>query len=518
MAPTQSVPAILKPLTARRWGVCAIRPLAKLFAVEYAGWFAVMLPGMARLGIPIPLGGTSNHFRTSTLRQIGGWDAYNVTEDADVGFRLARAGHRAAPLNSVTWEEAVSTPIAWLKQRSRWTKGYMQTALVHMREPHTFARSVGWMRYLTSILFLGGAALAPLIGGPMWLLFVYWLAFGGAPDGTAYLALFGGSLVFGTGALTVLTMLGPLRTGEDRFAMCGAFSVVYWLMMSGAAWWGLFELVAGKSSLWRKTAHGVVRRPGTQRLTLVPRLASAPAVAMCVLAFTSFAAFGNPWLKPRGGGEVVGTVRAIRSIEAFAHEPLSDAAFDLHGEYGISNGITLVTDNEVKGNGGDGAHLEFSDIGARVALARWDTGVISLQGEFGAGEIRDANGSFRTAQGVGEARALLGQDFDLWGNHSWIAIEAGYRWRAGPPADEALLDLTLGVQPRDDLFFMLQSFGIDTVTDATGGYRAFKSDKLQLSVVYEVIPRIWIQAGGVASVYGDDAGNAGGMLALWWRF
>ena len=80
--------------------------LAKMFALEYGGWFAIMLPGLARLGVPLPLGGTSNHFRASVLRAVGGWDPYNVTEDADLGLRLARGGHRAAPFDSTTFEEA----------------------------------------------------------------------------------------------------------------------------------------------------------------------------------------------------------------------------------------------------------------------------------------------------------------------------------------------------------------------------------------------------------------------------
>jgi hypothetical protein len=97
-------------------------------------------------------------------------------------------------------------------------------------------------------------------------------------------------------------------------------------------------------------------------------------------------------------------------------------------------------------------------------------------------------------------------------------VEDGWRWRGGPPADEALIDLTWGIQPRDDLFVMLQSFGIVSANNAFDGYRAYNSNKLQLSVVYAVTPHVSIQLGAISSVYGDDSGDAGGMAALWWRF
>ena len=109
--------------------------LARCFTIEYARWFRVMLPWMARLGLAIPLGGTTLCFRRNVLESIGGWDAHNVTEDADLGFRLARHGYRAEMVNTVTEEEANCRPWPWIKQRSRWLKGYMATYLVHMRRP-----------------------------------------------------------------------------------------------------------------------------------------------------------------------------------------------------------------------------------------------------------------------------------------------------------------------------------------------------------------------------------------------
>ena len=109
--------------------------LTRIFTAEYAGLFDVFLPGLASWRLPLPLGGSSNHFRTDVLRRIGAWDPYNVTEDADLGMRLARFGYRTEVINSTTYEEAPGRVGPWLRQRTRWFKGWMQTWLVHMRSP-----------------------------------------------------------------------------------------------------------------------------------------------------------------------------------------------------------------------------------------------------------------------------------------------------------------------------------------------------------------------------------------------
>jgi cellulose synthase/poly-beta-1,6-N-acetylglucosamine synthase-like glycosyltransferase len=130
--------------------------------VEYAGLFAVFLPGLVALGMPLPLGGTSNHFRTDTLRRIGGWDAYNVTEDADLGIRLARLGYRSVTIHSVTLEEAPIAFGAWLRQRSRWMKGWMQTWAVHMRDPRKLWHEAGARGFLALNIVFGGNILTSL--------------------------------------------------------------------------------------------------------------------------------------------------------------------------------------------------------------------------------------------------------------------------------------------------------------------------------------------------------------------
>ena len=137
--------------------------LARMFTASYAGQFDALLPGLAALRLPFPLGGSSNHFRTAVLRQVGGWDPYNVTEDADLGIRLHRLGYRCAALSSATYEEAPARFRPWLRQRTRWYKGWMQTWLVHMRSPVRLVRELTVGGALAFQLFLACNVLAALV-------------------------------------------------------------------------------------------------------------------------------------------------------------------------------------------------------------------------------------------------------------------------------------------------------------------------------------------------------------------
>ncbi len=152
--------------------------LSRCFAIEYATWFRVILPGMQRLGLAVPLGGTTLFFRRDILEALGGWDAYNVTEDADLGIRLARHGYYTQLLDTVTLEEANCRPIPWIKQRSRWLKGYAVTWLVHMRAPRQCWNQLGaWRFFGVQVLFLGTLVqfmLAPLL----WSFWLMMLGFG----------------------------------------------------------------------------------------------------------------------------------------------------------------------------------------------------------------------------------------------------------------------------------------------------------------------------------------------------
>src|SRR6185312_754328 len=179
--------------------------LVAVFALDFELWFSVYLPGLERLGVPIPLGGTSNHFRTAMLRAVGAWDPFNVTEDADLGLRLAQFGYRVDMLDSATYEEAPACIGAWIRQRSRWLKGYTQTWLVHGRNARSLARHVGLGGFLAFQLFLGGAVLSALVNPLLWAIFIATSVTGGSH---------GVELVSGLGALGangLLTLLAVSR-------------------------------------------------------------------------------------------------------------------------------------------------------------------------------------------------------------------------------------------------------------------------------------------------------------------
>ena len=170
--------------------------LTRWFTAEYSAWFDLQLPGLAALGAVIPLGGTSNHFKTGILQELMGWDAYNVTEDCDLGVRLGRAGYTTRMLETTTWEEACSNLNFWIKQRTRWQKGYIQTWFVHMRSPVKLCRELGFVNFLHYQLLIGGVTFSVLVNPVFWLMALVWFMF--RPDGVAQ--LFPGP-VFAAGAV-----------------------------------------------------------------------------------------------------------------------------------------------------------------------------------------------------------------------------------------------------------------------------------------------------------------------------
>lgn len=246
--------------------------LTALFAVEYAALFDVVNPGLLRLGLPIPLGGTSNHFRTPALRRIGGWDAWNVTEDADMGLRLAALGLRTADLPSTTWEEAPVTRAAWLGQRTRWMKGYMQTLITHTRSPARAARALGPARLCATLLLVGGTVAAALLY-PLTLAILAALIAGASVPGLelAPLAHVRDPLVlvaatiattaFGAGfaVSAAVALEGLRRRRRPDLAVVLPLLPLYWTAVSVAAWRALVELFR-RPHHWEKTAHGLATR------------------------------------------------------------------------------------------------------------------------------------------------------------------------------------------------------------------------------------------------------------------
>lgn len=236
--------------------------ITRWFTVEYAMWFGQLLPGLVAQSAPLPLGGTSNHFRRASLEELGGWDAYNVTEDADLGVRLHRAGYRTRVLDSVTQEEANSDFVNWIKQRSRWYKGYMQTFLVHMRHPRQLRREVGSWGVLGFCLFVGGTPFLALVNPLFWTMTVLWfiarpeLIAALFPPWLYYLNLL--CLVVGNFAFVYTFMLSARLTRSPGLVLAAAISPAYWVMMSIAAIKALLQLI-NAPSFWEKTFHGLDR-------------------------------------------------------------------------------------------------------------------------------------------------------------------------------------------------------------------------------------------------------------------
>jgi cellulose synthase/poly-beta-1,6-N-acetylglucosamine synthase-like glycosyltransferase len=241
--------------------------ITRWFTVEYSMWFGQLLPGLVALRAPLPLGGTSNHFRREVLEALGGWDPYNVTEDADLGIRLHRAGYRTGVLDSVTYEEANSDFVNWIKQRSRWYKGYLQTWLVHMRNPAQLWRDLGPRGFIGFNLFVGGTPLLALINPVFWGMALLWFVAHPAwiaalfPGWLYYVSLV--CLVFGNFAFVYTTMVAARVADRPKLVIASVLSPAYWGMMSIAAIKAVMQLV-NAPSFWEKTFHGLDRGDSTE--------------------------------------------------------------------------------------------------------------------------------------------------------------------------------------------------------------------------------------------------------------
>jgi len=238
--------------------------LTAWFTAEYRLWFGYLLPGMMRSSSPIPLGGTSNHLRRDVLDQIGAWDPYNVTEDADLGLRIAASGYHTAVIDSNTLEEANSDAINWIRQRSRWYKGYLQTWLVQIRRPVKLFRTIGFRSFLRFNLVLAGTPVIAVLNLVFWLITLIWFLGQPAlveavfPWYIYFPALV--ALVLGNAA-TVYMNLIALREDDRSDLLLAALTVpVFWLMMSVAAAKGCYQLIRNPS-YWEKTYHGLTQRP-----------------------------------------------------------------------------------------------------------------------------------------------------------------------------------------------------------------------------------------------------------------
>ena len=233
--------------------------ISKWFTTEYSMWYDLYLPGLSHYDAPIPLGGTSNHFDLKALKDLGGWDPYNVAEDCDLGIRLYKKGLRTRILDSTTWEEACSHPGYWIRQRSRWIKGYMQTFFVHSRGIKETYRSLGAKGFFHFLVLTSGMFFSYLVNPFYWLLTAAWVMFRTEAVGEffpapvfimGFLCLF-----FGNFALIYSNMLGCCRRGYYALVKYVLIIPPYWALISVAAWKAFWQLIV-KPHYWEKTKHG----------------------------------------------------------------------------------------------------------------------------------------------------------------------------------------------------------------------------------------------------------------------
>jgi glycosyltransferase XagB len=257
--------------------------LTKLFTAEYSLWFDVILPGLQVLETAIPLGGTSNHFKVKDLINLHGWDPFNVTEDCDLGMRLFKEGYRTAIIDSTTLEEANSNVKNWIRQRSRWIKGYLQTYLVHMRDPVEFFKTHGWHALLFQ-LTIGLRISFILINPILWVTTISYFVLnqyvGPAiesvyPPPVFYIAVT--SLIFGNFLYLYNYMIG-LAKRENWSVIKYVYLVpFYWVLMSVAAFIAFYQLFF-KPHYWEKTTHGLHFERTIKRGFVWPSLPQLPSL------------------------------------------------------------------------------------------------------------------------------------------------------------------------------------------------------------------------------------------------
>jgi hypothetical protein len=236
--------------------------LTRMFTLEYSYWFDYMLPGLQSLDVPIPLGGTSNHFKLDKLKELGGWDPFNVTEDADLGVRVFEKRYKVGVVNSTTLEEANNEPFNWIRQRSRWIKGYMQTLLVHMRNPVRLVNKIGWRGFFGFNFFVGFTPITFLLYPVLLGFYIIYIVFDLQtvrvlfPDWVLYISIF--NFVAGNTLMIYVNMLAVFKRRFYELILFALVNPFYWLMHSIAAYKGLWQLIY-KPFYWEKTNHGLTK-------------------------------------------------------------------------------------------------------------------------------------------------------------------------------------------------------------------------------------------------------------------
>ena len=238
--------------------------LTRWFSLEYDQWFGAMLPAVEQARCVVPLGGTSSHLPARIWREVGGWDEHNVTEDADLGVRLARHGYRTLILDSITLEEANSDLINWIRQRSRWYKGYLQTLIVHMRQPVRLRHEIGPKATLRLINMTGAIPIINALNVFLWSTMAVWII--GRPQAVT---LMFPPITYYT-CLTLFLLATPLSVfaglvvivalGKPHLWWAALLAPGYWVLQSIAAFKALYQLFF-RPHYWEKTVHGLTGKP-----------------------------------------------------------------------------------------------------------------------------------------------------------------------------------------------------------------------------------------------------------------
>ncbi len=243
-----------------------------LFNSEFSFYYDLFLPGLQKFDFPIPLSGHSTHFRISAIKDIGGWDPYNVAEDCDIGIRLRRNGYRTSILDSMSKEEATSDINSWIKQRTRWMKGFIQTSIVNLREPiRTKNELGGWKNFIGFLITVPGTVIVNAFNFIYWVLLLIWFITSSPlikesfPEPILIISII--SFVLGNLIFTYLNLIGSYS--RDRFSIVKyiLLSPIYWIVLSIATIRAMYQIVINPYS-WEKTTHG--KHIINENKTLIP--------------------------------------------------------------------------------------------------------------------------------------------------------------------------------------------------------------------------------------------------------
>lgn len=234
--------------------------ITRLFNAEFSFYYDWFLPGLQRLGFPIPLSGHSTHFRAAAVKAMAGWDPYNVTEDCDVGIRLYRAGYRTGILDSVSREEATTTMKAWIMQRTRWMKGFIQTSVVHLRDPWKLKKDLGgWKNFVAFLLIVPATVLVNIINLFAWIMLFLWITTHARmiqsffPTPVLYISNI--SFVTGTFIFTYFNLVALYERRRFELVKYGMLSPFYWMMLAAATVRASIQVMVNPYR-WEKTTHG----------------------------------------------------------------------------------------------------------------------------------------------------------------------------------------------------------------------------------------------------------------------